>query len=76
MGILAILLSCQLVLGELIILFKFNYTFFDLIPHDTQMGKLIGYGFSLVFILYMSMCIYYGLFNIKFTSYYELHGNK
>jgi hypothetical protein len=35
MGILAILLSFQLVLGELIILFKFNFTLFDLIPHDT-----------------------------------------
>ena len=76
MGILAIFLSCQLVLGELIILFKFNFTMFDLIPHDTQLGRLVGYGFSLVFILYMSLCIYYGLFNIKFTSYYELHGNK
>jgi hypothetical protein len=76
MGLLAIILSCQLIIGELIILFKFNFSLFDLIPHGTAIGKLIGYGFSLVCILYMSLCIYYGLFNIKFTSYYELHGNK
>ncbi len=75
-GLVAIILSCQLVLGELIILFKFNFTLFDLIPHGTAIGKLVGYGFSLVCILYMSLCIYYGLFNIKFTSYYELHGNQ
>lgn len=27
-------------------------------------------------LLYMSVCIYFGLFNIKFTAYYELHPNK
>jgi LMBR1-like membrane protein len=74
--VVAIILSLQLVVGELIILFKFNFSLFDLIPQTTNLGKLVGYGFSLVFLLYMSLCIYYGLFNIKFTTYYELHSNK
>ncbi len=71
-GFVAVVMSVQLVIGEMIILFKFNFSIFDLI----SMSKLLSYSISILFLLYMSLCIYYGLFNLKLTSYYELHPNQ
>jgi hypothetical protein len=56
----------------MIILFKLHFTLFDLLP----IGKLLSYTLSILFLLYMSLCIYYGLFNLKVTSFYELHANQ
>jgi LMBR1-like membrane protein len=71
-AIIAVVMSVQLVAGEMIILFKLKFSLFDLIP----MTKLLSYLVSIIFLLYMSLCIYYGLFNLKLTSYYELHPNQ
>ena len=72
----SIILSVTLVLGEMIILFQLNFSLFDLIPQSTIWGKLFANLFSLVLLAYLSLCVYYGLFNIKFTSFYELHANQ
>jgi LMBR1-like membrane protein len=71
-AIIATVMSIQLVAGEMIILFKLKFSLFDLLT----MSKLLQYGVSIIFLLYMSLCIYYGLFNLKLTSFYELHPNQ
>ena len=71
-ALIVMIMSIQLVGGEMIILFKFHFTLFDLLP----IGKLLSYTLSILFLLYMSLCIYYGLFNLKLTSFYELHANQ
>ena len=66
----------QLVAGELIILFKLKFSLLDLVPNfgaATQGLKLL---LSVSLLAYLSLCIYFGLFNLKFTSYYELHANQ
>ena len=70
-ALVAMIMSIQLVVGEMIILFKFQFTLFDLLP----IGKVLSYTLSILFLLYMSLCIYFGLFNLKLTSFYELHAN-
>ncbi|CDW77697.1 UNKNOWN [Stylonychia lemnae] len=71
----SVLMSITLVIGELIILFKLDFQILDLVPKN-EMGTLMFNILSTALLLYMSVCIYFGLFNIKFTAYYELHPNK
>ena len=65
----------MLVAGELIILFRFDFSIFDVIPKTTSYSILFNVA-SWILLSYLSACVYFGLFNIKFTSYYELHPNK
>ena len=75
LAIAAIILSVQLVIGELIILFKLNFSLLDLIPQFGAASKVVNILLSIILLMYLSLCVYYGLFNLKFTSYYELHSN-
>jgi hypothetical protein len=64
------------VLGELIILFKFDLSLLDLLPlpsHGSSVISLLHLSLTLTLLLYLSLCVYYGLFNLKFLSFYELH---
>lgn len=72
---LTILLSLELVAGELIILFDMKYTLFGLLP-NTENGRILQGLLSVVLLVYESICVYYGLFHIQFISYYELHPNQ
>jgi hypothetical protein len=77
LAFIAIILSLQLVVGELIILFNLQFSLLDLIPAGTsQYSKLALNLTTVTLLIYEALCIYYGLFNLKLTSYYELHPNQ
>ena len=75
LAILSVILSVTLVAGELIILFKMDFNILDIVP-KTTLGPVLFNIISTLLLMYMSICIYFGLFNIKFTAFYELHPNK
>lgn len=75
LALFSVVLSLQLVVGELIILFNFEFSLLDLIP-NTPYSQVFVNILTVALLLYEALCIYYGLFTLKFTSYYELHPNQ
>eukprot|EP00347_Sterkiella_histriomuscorum_P007168 403349999 len=75
LAVMAILLSLALISGELIILLKMDFSILEILPKNTSSALLFNI-FSSVMLLYLTTCVYFGLFNIKFTAYYELHSNN
>ncbi|CDW74239.1 UNKNOWN [Stylonychia lemnae] len=71
-GLIAIALSLQILAGEMIILLELKYSLLSLIP-QTTIGQIISNVYSLILLFYLTFCIYYGCFNVKFCSFYELH---
>lgn len=75
LALVAILLSGMIVIAEMSILFKWNFTIFeDLFKQN--LGLITANLISLVLLGYLSMCTYYGLFHLRFFSFYAMHPHR
>lgn len=70
LAVVAIAFSLFLVAGELILLFHLNLPLLDVLPGAARVLVTVS------LLAYLSLCVYYGLFNLKVTSFYELHGSQ
>ena len=70
LAVVAIGFSLFLVAGELILLFHLNLPLLDVLPGAARVLVTVS------LLAYLSLCVYYGLFNLKVTSFYELHGSQ
>lgn len=70
LSVVAIGFSLFLVAGELILLFHLNLSLLDILPGTARLLVTVS------LLAYLSLCVYFGLFNLKVTSYYELHGSQ
>lgn len=74
-ALVVIILSITIVAGEMTILFQMEYSVFgDFI--QTSAGLMSANIVSLVLLIYLAMCTYYGLFHLRLTSIYEFHPHQ
>eukprot|EP00347_Sterkiella_histriomuscorum_P002939 403366212 len=76
LALIALAFSIQILVGEMIILLDIKYTVITSIIPDSIVTQILTNIYTVILLFYLSFCIYYGCFNVKFSSVYELHPKK